>query len=123
MEKEIFMWVLGGLQAILVAFCVFVLRSCFDNSRRLTIIETMLKLMNKQAAEILHSPHTPELDILLEKLVITYEDRHFELSVPEWEKMLTICQGIKEDLTEAKGTRLLAGMVYLQCVHKLQGLK
>lgn len=87
--------------------------------QRVATLEARWEMVNKQAAEILHSPHTPELDILLEKLVRTYEDRHYELSTVEWSSLQSYCQGIKEDVTEPKGTRLLAGMIYSLCCHKL----
>lgn len=40
-----------------------------DLEKRLTTMETMFKLIGDKTAHELHSPHTPELDSLLEKHV------------------------------------------------------
>jgi hypothetical protein len=117
MEKEYVLWLLIVAQAITFAGFGYV----FTLSNRLTRLETMWAMISKQAAEILHSPHFHEsgFDELLEKLVKTYEDKHYELSLHEWEKLQDLAQQIKEDVNEPKGTRLLAAMVYAQCCHKL----
>lgn len=120
MEKEYILWILGVAQALLFAGGGFVIAGHISFSVRLAKLETMWSMVSKQAAEILHSPHTPELDALLEKLVKTYENRHYELTLDEWEELQRLSQQIKEDELEPKGTRLLAAMVYAQCCHKLQ---
>lgn len=88
--------------------------------QRLSIVETVLKMIGKNAAKALHSPHTPELDALLEKYLKTYTDRHYEMSRDEWKDLKDKCNIIIEDLTISKGERLLAGIIDALCSHKLE---
>lgn len=121
MEKEYILYALGVAQALIFAGCGFIVRGHIGFSVRLTKLETMWSMISKQAAEILHSPHFREsgFDSLLEKLVRTYEDRHYELTIEEWNELQGMSQEVKENMEEPKGTRLLAAMVYAQCCHKL----
>lgn len=127
MEKDVILWILGVAQVIVAAGVAWNWKSHNKHQEnhtevivRLVKLEVLWSMMNKQAAEILHSPHTPELDLLLEKLVKTYNDRNYELTCKEWEQLQEMTQKLKEDENEPKGSRLLAAMVYAQCCHKLQ---
>ena len=91
----------------------------FTTSNRITRVETLVSTFSRKAGEILHSPHTPELDALLEKYVKSYQDRHYELTYAEWEDLKRQCDALENDQTLAKGERLLAAMVSSVCEHKL----
>lgn len=82
---------------------------------RLIVIETTINLMGLNAAKSLHSPHTPELDTLLEK----YIDREYELTVDEWDALLHTCETIMEDKIESHGYRVNAAFLAAICHHKL----
>lgn len=87
-------------------------------SSRLVRIETIIEIMGIKAANVLHSPHTPELDGLLEK----YVDRHYELSNEQWTRLLELCDEIEQDTTNPKDQRALAAIVSAVCCHKLKKL-
>lgn len=91
--------------------------------QRITRVETIISMWNTKFAEILHSPHTPELDALLEKLVKSYRDKHFDLTMAEWTELQKMTCELENDTTLAKGERMLAGMVNATCEHKLMGCK
>lgn len=82
---------------------------------RLIKVETILALIGEKAAKILHSPHTPELDALLEK----YYDRHYELSFQEWARLKEMCIDIENNHDEPKEGRVLAAIIATFCDHKL----
>jgi hypothetical protein len=73
-----------------------------------------LKVFSKEAAKILHSPHTPELDSLLEG----YIDHNGELTLSEWIKMQELCQNIVDESNEDKERRTLAAFWVAMSQHK-----
>ncbi len=83
--------------------------------QRIVKLETVLALLGEKAAKILHSPHTPELDALLEK----YLDRYYELSYEEWQRLIHMCQEIEDDNKQSKECRALAAIVLAIASHKL----
>lgn len=85
----------------------------------------MWSMINKQAAEILHSPHFKEsgFDELLEQFSKAYEEHDHQLSKDEWNQLMTMSQRVKEDVAEPKGTRFLAAIVYTQCCQQLKEVK
>jgi hypothetical protein len=78
---------------------------------RLTKLETVISMMGESAARALHSPHTPELDALLDK----YIDNNYELSPAEWGELRQLCVLIEDDKTLARQERMLAGTVKAMC--------
>jgi|SRR5580704_7591348 hypothetical protein len=87
--------------------------------QRITRVETIISMWNTKSAEILHSPHTPELDALLEKFVKSYKEKHYDLTMEEWQGLQKMTCALENDQTLAKGERMLAAMVNATCEHKL----
>lgn len=116
----------GVILASLIGFGTWLVKSRSDIAdkatenhhsldRRLTKIETLIEVWGTKAASILHSPHTPELDALLEK----YADRHYELTMAEWRRLLDLCEEIERDTTIERERRSLAGWLAMVAHHKL----
>ena len=91
--------------------------------QRITRVETIISMWNTKSAEILHSPHTPELDALLEKFVKSYKEKHYDLTMEEWQGLQKMTCALENDQTLAKGERMLAAMVNATCEHKLMQFK
>lgn len=108
---QILQWAVGGVYVCIAAGVAF----AFNNVQRITRIEALIETIGINAAKVLHSPHTPELDELLEK----YIDRNYELSVEEWAALYKMCDAILHDLTLSKQERGLAGFVTALAEHKL----
>lgn len=115
MNQELMQWLIGGLVVFGVGFVGASITAYISLVQRLTKIETTIDLLGEKAARVLHSPHTPDLDRLLEK----YVDRHYELSHAEWQELLERCQAIEDDITNPKDQRALAAIVSAVCSHKL----
>lgn len=128
MNNEVAMWIggilitgayaVGGfaLKIALSAYHHIAMRS-EEHGEKIVRIETMLEIQGKTMARSLHSPHTPELDALLEK----YYARNYELSYKEWERLLDLCNRAIEDnagTEKADYAEFLAGV----CHHKLRHL-
>lgn len=60
--------------------------SILSVDKRVIRIESFIDLVGRNMAAALHSPDTPEFDILAEK----YSAR-FELTRPEWERLRELC--------------------------------
>lgn len=128
MNSEVAMWVGGflilgayGVAGAALKIALAAYRHISDRSEehgeKIVRIETMLEIQGKTMARKLHSPHTPELDALLEK----YYARHYELNMKEWERLLDLCEAaIKENegTDKADYAEFLAGV----CHHKLMHL-
>lgn len=126
MNNEIAMWIGGFL--ILGAYGISgaafkIALTCYnhissrtsDHSERIIRLETLSEIQGKTLARKLHSPHTPELDKLLEG----YYERNYELTLKEWERLLELCQqAVKENegTDKADYAEFLAGI----CHHKLR---
>lgn len=119
MDKDIVLWIFGIMvTANSTAICAGVV-GYISIVQRLTKMETTLALMGFNAAKALHSPHTPELDSLLEKYMKDYEDKNYDLPYEDWVKLKKICDEILEDRELAAGYRAAAGIVQALCTHKL----
>ncbi len=105
------MW-LGGQS---VAILGTVVKLYVSMAQRVTRVETMLELLGRTAAKDLHSPHTPELDALLDK----YIDRHYELSYDEWQKLLELCNKSMEEETNVRKATCAEFLAAI-CHHKLR---
>lgn len=105
------MWILGtGVTILGGGFAGYV-----SLTNRLTRIETTINLIGKKAANILYSPHTPELDELLKE----YIESNHDLPQTKWERMEQLVLEIESSLTEDKDKRLLAAIVAALADHKL----
>lgn len=111
MNQETILWLIAQSAALLGAMVT----AYIGVVQRLTRLETTIALMGVKAARILHSPHTPDLDRLLEK----YVDRDYELTYEEWTELLARCEAIENDLSNPKDQRALAAIVIAVCSHKL----
>lgn len=114
MNQELILWVLG--QSFVYAG-VLVL-AYIKVTNRLTRLETIMDMLGDKAAKILHSPHTPDLDRLLEK----YIDKYYNLTLEEWKELLARCDEIENNLANPKDQRALAAIVAAMCHHKLMHL-
>jgi hypothetical protein len=81
---------------------------------RVVRLETTISMFNEKAAAILHSPHTPELDALLEKLAMSYK-QNLDMPESDWLELLLRTEEIENDLTLPKGERFLAAMTATTC--------
>lgn len=70
--------------------------------QRVTKLEAIVSLLGEKAAKILHSPHTPELDALIEKHI---EDK---LEDGEIDRFLQMLLDVENDPNEVKAARLAA---------------
>lgn len=86
MNQEAILWMFGIVQTVICLAITGGLAWLLIIVQRLTKVETILALFAEKAAAILHSPHTPELDKLLEK----YCDREYELSDSEWRQLMAM---------------------------------
>lgn len=107
---------MAGLSLWLAALTGGVITSAFSIFQRLTKMETTLDLIGMKAANVLHSPHTPELDRLLEK----YVSREYELTLDEWKELNDRCEAIENDTSNPKDQRALAAIVSALCHHKMR---
>lgn len=114
-EKELIKWGMGILGTLLVSAIVAVFKWGQAVGTRITRIEAVLSLWSESMARVLHSPHTPELDKLLEK----YLNRHYELSNDEWTRLRELCNEIEANKDEGKESRALAGFLAVVAEHKL----
>lgn len=105
-------WILGSSVGILSAG----VGGYINLVQRVTRVEAVLALFGEKAAKILHSPHTPELDSLLEK----YISRNYELSFEEWQRLLLFCETIENDKSGGTEERALAAWLSAISHHKLR---
>ena len=87
------------------------IRSAFV--QRITRLETFFEVLGKKAANILHSPHTPELDSFIEKYVSD------KMLPDDWQHLLRLVDDVEGNLDRPKEERALAAMVAAACRKKL----
>ena len=97
-----FLIVAGGTVAVYVSL-----------AQRITRLETFFEVFGKKAAQILHSPHTPELDAYLDKYVKN------DMQDQDWAKLLGLVELLEHDQTRPKEERALAAMVVIHCRKRL----
>lgn len=130
MELSVLLWILGGV-FICIGFGVTAWVKIIQNQNshsehalvrhngletRVVKIETILTMFGKRAATILHSPHTPELDTLLE----IYVDRHYELSHAQWKRLKELCEEVIKE-PHIKGDKVVfASFLSALADHKLE---
>jgi hypothetical protein len=133
MNEQAILWFLGQLIVIIgsgvIAYINVILKlndhSTMASNRHYTLdarvvkLETLLTMFGKKAANILHSPHTPELDTLLEK----YVKRHYELTYEEWKRLKQLCEEVIKE-PHIKGDKVVfAAFLAAVADHKLDGSK
>jgi hypothetical protein len=117
MNQEAVLWIFGVLITALSLASGGIIGFILSISTRMTALETFIKIYIKGAAEVLHNDDTPELDILLEKLVKSYHDHNYDLTLDEWQSLEKLSAQIKDDLTREPGKRLSASaIVALACL-------
>ena len=72
------------------------------NERRLAKLETLVEVWTLKAAKIMHSPHTPEIDSYLEKMIAK------TMRKSDWESLMRISREIEDDKSKPKEERALA---------------
>ena len=77
-------------------------------SQRVARMEVIIELLSNKAARILHSPHTPELDIFIERL---QNDTLQRADVPTFIEALI---KVENDTDEPKGSRLAAVLTHIK---------
>lgn len=115
MNESLFAAVIGSVLLIVSGAMGFILTKVFAMDGRMIRLETTFELWGHKAAGVLHSPHTPVLDALLEK----YVSRTYELSNDEWRELNRMCEQIEKDISAPKEERALAAIVSATCHHKL----
>ena len=82
-------------------------------AQRITRLETFFEILGKKAAQVLHSPHTPELDRYLEKYIAN------QMESDDWHKLLALVEEIEHNLENQKAERALAGFIGVHCRKRL----
>jgi hypothetical protein len=118
MNQEAVLWIFGILITVVTAVLGFLCTAVIDLKVRIVRIETTFSLYNEKAANILHSPHTPELDVALEQLLKCYNENR-DMTQDQWVNLLRLVEQIENDREIAKGERMLAAMVSTTCRVKL----
>jgi hypothetical protein len=112
--EQIFTWALGLISIGLVALIGFVIK----NNGRLSTVENdvkwIIRSLGVAAGQTLHSPHTPELDHLIEK----YERE--ELLWHEVGKFARMLKTIANNSESIKGDKL-AATILLMSLEKTYG--
>lgn len=80
-------------------------------AQRMTKLETVIAMMGDAAARALHSPHTPGLDALIDRMV----DPAYCMTEHEWIELRAMCAEIEENRENPKEERALAGTVVVMC--------
>lgn len=119
MNQEAVLWIFGTIITLCTLVIGKLLASVDNLTGRVIRIETAFSLFNEKAANILHSPHTPELDLALEKLVVAYQKNH-DLKMEEWRELLRLVELIENDRELLHGERLIAAMISTTCRVKLE---
>jgi hypothetical protein len=82
-------------------------------AQRITRLETFFEVFGRKAAQILHSPHTPELDNYLEKYIAN------TMSDGDWIELMKLCDALEICLLKPKEERVLAAIISIHCRKKL----
>lgn len=118
MTTEILIWILTG-----VFICVAAGLSAYIKlevgiggvRERVVKLETIIELLGRKSATLLHSPHDPYgLDPMLDK----YLDRHYEMSMEEWASLMRRCEVVADDVAAPAEYRFLAAQLMAVCWHK-----
>lgn len=114
MSESLLIWIFGAVFGCIVAGGAFQ----FSLANRILRIEIILRSINKRAAEILHSPHTPELDVLLERVA-----EHGSVPVEKKDEFMEMLEEIEKSLSNTKSERLLAALLSCITPHAKKNMK
>lgn len=123
MDKEVILWIFGILITGIYAVTGGGIAVVFMMVQRMSRMEATLEFMGYAAAKAAHSPHNPELDVMLEKYYRAYEEKHYDLSNAEWDGLSKACEAIIGDISLPNGYRAAVGIVLALCKHKKMRLR
>ena len=116
LEIALFVIIIGATGTCIVAGTTV----AFLISNRVTALETEFKFwsavmerITKTAIQVMHSPHTPELDSLIEKY------QKGGMSDNDWRSMLRLVEGEERNLNNPRFERALASFVAIHCRKRL----
>jgi hypothetical protein len=113
MEETIQIWLFGGIGACVIAGVAF----AFGVTQRITRLETILDILGKRAAKILHSPDDHlRIDALLDK----YIECHYDFPYSDWLLLIDALLVIENDINRTKDEWMLCAFVNAVVTHKLQ---
>lgn len=115
MNETLLIWLITGAYGFCFAISVSGVAFGMAIVQRISRLEAVMALFGEKAAKILHSPHTPELDALLEKFC----DRHYTMNHDEWENLLAMTLEMEIDTSLTKQERALAAWVNAAASEKL----
>lgn len=107
MTETVQIWLFAGAFGAIVALAGWMSSMKVSLAKQETTLNVLINMLGKRAAGILHSPHTPEHDVLIEKF---QGDNITAVEMQEFCDRLLI---IEADVTLTKGERLLATLVLL----------
>jgi hypothetical protein len=112
MNEYTLIWLFAAAFAGIVALAASVTLLKIQMTALQTTQDTLIKLLGSKAAFLLHSPHTPELDLLIDKF------RDDNINPTERQKLSGMLTDIERNQTLPKTERLLASLVLLplECV-------
>ena len=107
MTETVQIWLFAGAFGAIVALAGWMSSMKVSLAKQETTLNVLINMLGKRAAGILHSPHTPELDVLIEKF------RGDNITGVEMQEFCDRLLIIEADVTLTKGERLLATLVLL----------
>lgn len=107
MTETVQIWLFAGAFGAIVALAGWMSSMKVSLAKQETTLNVLINMLGKRAAGILHSPHTPELDVLIEKF------RGDNITAVEMQEFCDRLLIIEADVTLTKGERLLATLVLL----------
>lgn len=102
MTEAVQTWLFGGAYGFSIVLATFIVRQAISVAKMETTLAVMINMMGKRAAGILHSPHSPELDELIEKF------QQDQITDSELQKFCDLLMKMEHDPNIAKGERGLA---------------
>lgn len=123
MSETVVLWLLG--QAIFVTLIVvggFIklqnenkdeFRKMGERITKLESFKETFEIFGKKAIELMHSPHTPELDAIIEKY------QRNQMADADWRRMLELCEQAERDLANPRFERALAAFAVIHCRKRL----
>jgi hypothetical protein len=114
MNEYTLIWLFAAAFAGIVALAAGVTLLKIQMTALQTTQDTLIKLLGSKAAFLSHSPHTPELDLLIDKF------RDDNINPTERQKLSGMLTDIERNQTLPKTERLLASLVLLplECVDR-----
>jgi len=116
LDIALFILVFGAIGVVIAAGTTI----AFVISNRVTALETEFKFwsavmerITKTAINVMHSPHTPELDALIEKY------QKGGMTDNDWRAMLKLVEAEEQNLKNPRFERALASFVAIHCRKRL----